>query len=363
MGASASVNKQKIENQMINEAYAECGTNRTTNLVSLSGIQFDPPPDCSPPSEMTINQVALLDGNCLLGSLQKAAAKFSSTMNANAKAGLGFAVSTNVSETENNIRNYTNQKCAGYSTTNTADVKDTIIKSCKFQVVQNATQNVSCQINETQNAISQIAQKAATTAEGGSIFGMIFGSIGGIISIIVVIVIVIIVIILLIYFIRRKKPENETQEEISGETSLSEALVEEKMPPKDITTIASGEITTKGTVQGQEGGRKKHFRCSKITIIIIILVVVAFLILRIRGKRIQKISNDDINLLNQKMSEAQQIAKLIPKPSFQSTQLPTVPSAFDKTTVYYQVSDQDLAPNEVLMDQESQLENYYKLLL
>ncbi|AVL94891.1 putative myristoylated membrane protein [Moumouvirus australiensis] len=226
MGVSASTNKQTIENNILNKAYNSCPSMGTTNIVNLSGIKFEPPPDCNPPSSMTIGQTATIDSNCLLTSLQSSAAEIAAELSAEAKAGLGISGSTNVNDIKQSISNITKNTCANVSTTNNATIRDTVIKSCQFRVVQNATENVSCQINTTQDLVSKIASSSASTAKGGSIWGDIFGSgPGGLIAGIVVIIIIIIVIAIIIYFVTKNKNKVNTSNLLSTQTLEEAALL------------------------------------------------------------------------------------------------------------------------------------------
>ncbi|AQN68404.1 myristylated IMv envelope protein [Saudi moumouvirus] len=226
MGASASTNKQTIENNILNQAYNSCPSIGTTNIVSLSGIKFEPPPDCNPPSSMTIGQTATIDSNCLLTSLQSSAAQIAAELSAEAKAGLGISVSTNINDVKQSISNITNNTCANVSTTNNATIRDTVIKSCQFRVVQNAKENVSCQINSTQDLISKIASNAASNAQGGSIWGDIFGSgPSGLIAGIIVIIIIFIIIAAVIYFLTRNKNKVNPSDLLSTQTLEEAALL------------------------------------------------------------------------------------------------------------------------------------------
>nr|AEX62679.1 uncharacterized myristoylated membrane protein [Moumouvirus Monve] len=226
MGASSSTNKQTIENNILNQAYNSCPSIGTTNIVSLSGIKFEPPPDCNPPSSMTIGQTATIDSNCLLTSLQSSAAQIAAELSAEAKAGLGISVSTNINDVKQSISNITNNTCANVSTTNNATIRDTVIKSCQFRVVQNAKENVSCQINSTQDLISKIASNAASNAQGGSIWGDIFGSgPSGLIAGIIVIIIIFIIIAAVIYFLTRNKNKVNPSDLLSTQTLEEAALL------------------------------------------------------------------------------------------------------------------------------------------
>ncbi|AGF85233.1 IMV envelope protein [Moumouvirus goulette] len=226
MGASASTNKQTIENNILNQAYNSCPSIGATNIVTLSGIKFEPPPDCNPPSSMTIGQTATIDSNCLLTSLQSSAAQTAAELSAEAKAGLGIAVSTNINDVKQSISNITKNTCANVSTTNNATIRDTVIKSCQFRVVQDAKENVSCQINSTQDLVSKIASSTASTAQGGSIWEDIFGSgPSGLIVGIIVIIIIFIIIAAVIYFITRNKNKVNPSDLLTTQTLEEAALL------------------------------------------------------------------------------------------------------------------------------------------
>ena len=176
MGASVSTNKDTINTNILQKAYNSCGSGaRTQNVIDISNVTFDPPDNCNPQSQFIIGQQATADATCLIQNLQSSAAEVASTLSANAQAGLGFAVSTNVSDTTTNINNYVSNICAGASSTNQANIKDTVIKACKFVAVQNASAKESCQINNTQDVISQIASNASSNAQGASVWGLLFG--------------------------------------------------------------------------------------------------------------------------------------------------------------------------------------------
>lgn len=267
MGASASTNQQTIENKILNEAYNSCPSIGTTNIVNLSGIKFLPPNNCNPPPSFTIGQTATVNATCLLSSLQKANAEAASKLNSDSKAGLGISVSTNINDVVNSVTNITKNTCAGVSTTNRADISDTVIRACKFQVVQDATQNVSCQINSAQDLASKIAAEASSQAQGGSIFGNLFGdfSIWKIILIIVVVVIVGLIFVLYKFFTRKKKP------------SAMDIPIEELTRVKN---VPAGEIDLTGGLMSLFGGKSinKYLATNKTLLIIFILLVLILII-------------------------------------------------------------------------------------
>ncbi|AKI80057.1 putative myristoylated membrane protein [Acanthamoeba polyphaga mimivirus] len=264
MGASASTNQQIIENKIINEAYNSCPSIGTANVTTLSGIKFEPPANCNPPSAFVIGQTATVDSNCLLTNLQKGAASTASKLSSQSKAGLGISVSTNINEVENSITNISNNSCAGLATNNVVDITDTVIKSCQFRVVQNASSKVSCQINNTQNLISKIAADAAAQAKGGSIFGDLFGGgLGGIIAAIIIIVVIAIIIGLVVYFIKQ-----------SSKNKGAEKIIEN---PETAALLVGGFKSLMGGASDFVDGLKKTNMYKFIVLLIMVLIIVILL--------------------------------------------------------------------------------------
>ncbi|BCS83261.1 putative myristoylated membrane protein [Cotonvirus japonicus] len=287
MGASVSTNEQAIENNILSKSYNSCGSVGTVNVTDISNLKFYPPPNCDPPSNFDITQASEINSKCLITSLQKNAADVAAKLSADAKAGLGLSASTNVNDIVNNINTITKNKCAGASTTNKASISDTVIKACQFKVIQDATDNVSCQINATQDVVSNIASKAAADAKGGSIFGDLFG--GGNLIKIIIGIIVLIAIIGLAFFLYKKLSKKST-----GDTS-ADILAENTgtisdIPANNLTTTkieaeSSGIPITKSTEQGLTGGLmalvggnsksfEKFLRTNKLLFILFLLLIV-----------------------------------------------------------------------------------------
>nr|WBF70688.1 hypothetical protein [Megavirus caiporensis] len=268
MGASASTNQQTIENNMINSAYNSCGTVGAVNVVSMSDITFDPPADCNPPSVFDISQATTVNSKCLISSLQSSAADVAAKLSAEAKAGLGFSASTNINDIVNNINNTVTNKCANVSTTNKANLKDMIIKSCDIRIAQDATENDVCQINATQDEIAKIASASATTATGGSILGDIFGS--GITKVIIIIVIIIALLGGGFFLFKEltKKKDNGT-----GNGSGTEAELVQKA---ELAALLGGNITN--SLNNFFSSNSRENKTIIIIIMLVIVVLIAFIV-------------------------------------------------------------------------------------
>ena len=187
MGASSSTNVAKAETSMINSAYNSCGNVVASNEADFKHINFDPSPGCKT-SEFVIKQGAAIDSKCLIDSLQQQAAQSASKLGAKSQAGLGFAVSTNVSDTKQKFASYLTNKCQNLSSSNKAKLEDIKVKACNMILVQDASANSACQINAAQEAISKIAQEETADAQGATLAGLLFG--GGAFLIIIIIAVV-----------------------------------------------------------------------------------------------------------------------------------------------------------------------------
>lgn len=279
MGVSFAGNKTHIENNMLSKAYNSCPNIGTTNIIDIDGVTFDPPANCNPPPNFEIGQTATVDANCVLTSLQKSAAPVVVNLDANAQAGLGFSFSTNISDVTNNINQITKNTCANVSSTNSASIKDTTIKACKFRAIQNATQNVSCQINSTQDMISKIAASSSASSKG--LFGGSSSS---------TLIIIIVVILLLLgggvgFYLYKKNKPSKPSASIPKTPSVSTSV------PKTPSTLTPSTLTPayqKGGLwnfmMGANNSHKftKKFKKNKSHVIIIIIVLILFVFLLLK---------------------------------------------------------------------------------
>jgi flagellar basal body-associated protein FliL len=304
MGASVSTNQQTITNNMITNATNSCPTISTVNAVNISGLNYSQPPNCPAGSGFNINQAAVVDATCLLTSLQNTAAQVAQSLSADAQAGLGISVSTNVSDIETSIAQNTTNTCTNTSTRNVANIADTTIRSCNFTLTQNATENVSCQINATQGIIDKIATQSAATAKGGSIFGDLFGGgIGGIITVIVIIIVLAVVAGVAFYFLRGKKGSGTTTASTSQMTAADALLL-------------GGFRNFFNDINNPVSFNDKLKKNSSFVVLIILILIVLIVFLMSSCKKSNKqLTDNDIGNLNQTITEAHQIADFNSKPN------------------------------------------------
>lgn len=291
MGASTSSNAQLSTTNIITKAVQSCPKIASTNVINWSGATITTPPGCPPGSGVDINQAAVVDAKCVLGNLTNATATAAQNLSAPAQAGLGFSISSNVSETRNNIDNYTNQSCTNQDNSNIVNWNDVNIKSCNLTVTQNATANTSCRINTIQNTLGQVENNLAAHSSGGSVFGDLFN--GSIIMKIIGIVIVLILIgDIIFYFIKKSKKNKESSTTIENTEEIND---------------------TNDTDDDQTGGFNSQKNKPYIILIIVIFLILIVFMINKSNTNEKQLTENDMNILNQKINEAQRIANLTPQ--------------------------------------------------
>jgi hypothetical protein len=199
MGPAVSVNRTRVNNDFSSSVYAGCAIPNAVNVTNLEDITYTQPAHCPPSSKgLHIEQNAVLDAQCVINTLQKQLAETISKMESNAQAALGFAVSTNVNDIQNQISQKLTTKCEAASATNKVEIKGADVTACQLVVIQNATARMACQLDALQDLVNRVESEQKAESSGTSFFGLIFGSTGGIIVTIAIVIIIIIIIIIVI---------------------------------------------------------------------------------------------------------------------------------------------------------------------
>jgi hypothetical protein len=209
MGASSSKTSSTQETDILDKAYNTCASVSSEVSTNLSNVQFDPPDSCVNPT-FDISQASQVDSTCLIGSLQTAYADSASQLSNTTKAGLGISLSKTSNDIKTDLETTVENSCANESSTQMANISDTVIKSCNFSVVQNATLHDSCVINNTQSQISNMSAAVQADTEGSSILGLLWGNMSST-EFIVLGVIVFIIIAICIYFMFRGDSSQKMQ--------------------------------------------------------------------------------------------------------------------------------------------------------
>lgn len=248
MGTSLSTNIQNIQNEIITTATNECTTpGNSVNALYIHDVYFKTPPDCKD-SDKTITQAAVVNSDCIINSLQYNAALAATKLSAPAQTGLGLSISTDYNVLETDISNTVTNKCSSApegSATGSGNViyaDNVVIDSCNFSLVQNATYQQTCEINETQDMIADIASDLAAETSG-----FFDGTFGKVILWIIIGIFVLVVLLVFGFVILKMMKSKDTQssdqnQEDDGDNDDSEQTggVSRSNSQKNSQTIKNG---------------------------------------------------------------------------------------------------------------------------
>lgn len=229
MGASVSTSQTQVNNDFTSEDYASCGTTSSSNEVDLSQVTFSTA-GLNCPADSTgfsINQGASVNASCAITVLQKNLADSIAKLDTNTQTGLGFSYSQDSTDISNQITTKNTTKCGAASSSNIAKISQTQVTACDMAIIQDATDQQSCIINNMQDISAKTKATTTSTTKGGSIFGDLFGSssVGTWIALILCLVFVVIIIILIISLVAEgKKAAAQAKAQRGGFWSLFENM-------------------------------------------------------------------------------------------------------------------------------------------
>ena len=324
MGASVSTNTSAVNNDFSSQEYATCGNTVASNTIDIHSLKYTQPPGCPADSKgFLAQQTSAVKADCVIGILQQNVADTVSKMNADAQAGLGFAVSTDSSNISNQIKNKISASCGDKSSTNQASISDTEVTACNLAIIQDASAQSSCAINTLQAITSNVQSTQDTSAKGGSLFGDLFGGMPSWIWIIIGIVVLLILagagFGLYRHFSGKKGKTTGAKKKITTTTTKKVTPGEEIFDLDTEDAVQIGGLTD--LFSGAEGTFWDRVKRNKSLVVIIILLLLLIAVYFF-NKRIQNkppITEEDLDDLKQKIMEAQQVA------SMDNTYVPSAP--------------------------------------
>lgn len=307
MGVSTQKASQKLDTKLTTEAISNCGKTSASNITNISGLDFSSPPDCNPPSSFNLKSASLVNASCVITNLQTTAAKEAAKLNSKAQTGLGVAVTNSETDMQKSIEDKITAECGSLDSNNIVAIKDTKIRTCAFNLVNDATAKSSCEINNTQTLISDIAANTVTDSKGSSILGLLFGEGNSIFVIIIILVIVVIIGAVLFKMLKSGgggEEKNETNEDLNDLSNDELGMGE------------TGEEGETGETGEQMGGFNLKNNKSFTILLIILLILLVFALLSIyykkTGKKVKKMDEEDMKKLNNKINDATEIAGFSP---------------------------------------------------
>lgn len=214
MGASVSSNVQKQMASLSNKTTNSCRIGGASNVVKIDHTTFDPPEWCKDEgATFEINQGAALDATCVMKTQQTGVADLLSKLNSKTITGLGFNFSQDYQQNMTNISSYLDQQCNEAAVKNVVNIDNSSIHLCKNNIIQKATAKDICRINALQKTTAKIYQQSKSDSEGGSIFGVLFGSGSNMIIFIIVLVLLAAAGFGIKYMLNKNSEDEETESE------------------------------------------------------------------------------------------------------------------------------------------------------
>lgn len=305
MGASVSTVIGKDTQESLNKVYNTCSSASGENVVTLKNFTFEPPRWCSN-SDFNIDQAAQAKSSCVISTLQDTAFNTISKLDAKAKAELGIAVATTDSEIKNKINQAINNNCGHLSTVayNDTDLDKAVVKSCNLTIAQDASAQTMCQIQNAQDIISKVTQVEKATSTGGSLAGMLFGSIGGKI---VIAVLAVSIISSIVYLLTKggKHGHKHKHKDMDNDNFYIDEDVQKGGFTDFMSDLNDPEMFTT---------KMKNNKSWIILLIIVIFILILFFMgSRNTAKKGITLTNDDMQNLRNQIHTVQKMAGVQPK--------------------------------------------------
>lgn len=160
------------------QAYNACPKLTANSTLNISTVQFRPNPTCKT-SAATFDSSAGLDATCLVNNLQNRLASALATLDTQTQKGFGIDTAANgisdVTDIKAQLTRQTEDVCGAKSTTNVVGIKDTVVTSCDWHFVQNATEKSACVTNALQKIANEVSVKQLTQSRGMTVKDLFLG--------------------------------------------------------------------------------------------------------------------------------------------------------------------------------------------
>lgn len=314
MGASSSKTSVELQNEITSTALNTCESAGAVNSVIFKNVDINPPESC-PSSEVYIEQSATVSAECAISSLQTATVDAAMELETTAEAGLGFAVTSSHSDTLNALNLYVENQCEAEDAVDYVNWEDVTFNACNLYIVQNATANSQCQIEQTQGQLALVTTEAVSESEG---MGW-----GGILLIIGAVIAAIIGIIILIVVGKTLMNKGNSGSKVTIQTAPAPAAAPvaapvaaaaptgapPPVPARPAKTTTTTTATTAAT-PAQVGGACDSDSTPYVFLIIGgILIVIAYMFSGAASNQ-RQVTSADLDHFNQNLMQTRQIARL-----------------------------------------------------
>ena len=138
------------------QAYNDCPKLTANSTLNTSSVQFKPNPTCQT-SIASFGPNAGVDSNCLVNSLYDRLYVELSALDSQTQKSYGYSLDP--ANIKSQLTRQVIDTCINESSTVSAGIKDTIITSCDWHFVQNATKKSACVSNALQKIANELSVK------------------------------------------------------------------------------------------------------------------------------------------------------------------------------------------------------------
>lgn len=208
-------------------AFNACPKLTANSTMDISSVQFRPNPTCQT-SAATFDASAGVDSSCLVNSLQDRLVAELAILDSVTQQSFNLEPARDPANIKLQLSRQVDDACVDKSSTVSAAMKDTIITSCDWHFVQNATTKSAC----AANTLQEIANKLSVKKQGlqqRSIFRDLFWGDGSIMAILWRILIILCLVGIIYYVfssICHKPNDNLTSYQIGVPTQITYAVHE-----------------------------------------------------------------------------------------------------------------------------------------
>lgn len=207
------------------QAFSACPKLTANSTMDTSSVQFRPNPTCHT-SAATFDSSAGVDSSCLVNSLQDRLSAELVVLDSVTQQSFGLEPTKDPTNIKLQLNRQVDDTCVDKSSTVSAAMKDTVITSCDWHFVQNATTKSAC----ASNALQKIANKLSVKKQGPhqrSIFRDLFLGDGSIMAILWRILIILCMIGIIYYVfssICHKQQDNLPSYQIGAPTHITYSI-------------------------------------------------------------------------------------------------------------------------------------------
>lgn len=170
----SNVSTPSVSTDITSISYNICPKLTANSTLDTSTVQFRPNPTCKA-SAATYDSSAGVDSKCLVMNLQNRLADAFAEEDPLTQQGFGLKPTTDPTDIKLQLMQQVERKCGTQSDVVAASLRNTIVSSCDWHFVQNATTKSACESNALQEIANQLSVKRAAEKRRSTIVWLLIG--------------------------------------------------------------------------------------------------------------------------------------------------------------------------------------------